>query len=38
MKFEYFALNVPDAAAMAYWYVEHLPMQIVRAVHGAPMV
>lgn len=36
MKFEHFALNVPDAAAMATWYVEHLHMQIVRAVQGAP--
>ena len=36
MKFEHFALNVPDAAAMAAWYVEHLHMQIVRAMQGAP--
>ncbi|HOT92844.1 MAG TPA: VOC family protein [Anaerolineae bacterium] len=36
MKFEHFALNVPDAAAMAAWYVKHLSMQIVRAVQGAP--
>ncbi|HQE94236.1 MAG TPA: VOC family protein [Anaerolineae bacterium] len=36
MKFEHCALNVPDAAAMAVWYVENLHMQIVRAVQGAP--
>ncbi len=36
MKFEHFGINVPDAAAMAVWYVEHLSMQIVRAVQGAP--
>ena len=36
MKFEHFGINVPDAAAMAAWYVEHLHMQIVRAVQGAP--
>jgi len=36
MKFEHFGINVPDAAAMAAWYVEHLSMQVVRAVQGAP--
>ncbi len=36
MKFEHFGINVPDAAAMAAWYVEHLHMQIVRAVQGVP--
>ena len=36
MIFEHFALNVPDAAAMASWYVQHLHMQIVRAVPSAP--
>ena len=36
MKFEHFALNVPDATAMAAWYVEHLNMNIVRAIQGAP--
>lgn len=36
MKFEHFGINVPDAAAMAAWYVEHLSMQIVRAIQGAP--
>ena len=36
MKFEHFGINVPDAPAMATWYVEHLHMQIVRAIQGAP--
>lgn len=36
MKFEHFGINVPDAAAMATWYVEHLRMRIVRAMQGAP--
>ncbi len=36
MKFEHFGINVPDAAAMAAWYVENLHMQIVRAVQGTP--
>lgn len=36
MKFEHFGLNVPDATAMAAWYVEHLNMKIVRAIPGAP--
>ncbi len=30
MKFEHFALNVPDPAAMARWYVEHLGFAIAR--------
>ncbi|MBN2390118.1 MAG: VOC family protein [Anaerolineae bacterium] len=36
MKFEHFGINVPDAAAMAAWYVKHLDMQIIRAIQGAP--
>ncbi len=36
MKFEHFGINVPDAAAMAAWYVEHLHMQIVRSIPQAP--
>ena len=36
MKFEHFALNVPDAAAMAAWYVEHLDMQIIRSIQEPP--
>jgi glyoxylase I family protein len=31
MKFEHFALNVPDPRAMARWYVDHLGMKVARA-------
>ena len=30
MKFEHFALNVPDARAMARWYIQHLGFAAVR--------
>ncbi len=30
MKFEHFALNVPDPRALAAWYVAHLGFQILR--------
>jgi len=36
MKFEHFALNVPDARATAAWYVQHLGMTIARARAEAP--
>jgi glyoxylase I family protein len=36
MRFEHFALNVPDARAAAAWYVEHLGFTIVRAAEHAP--
>jgi catechol 2,3-dioxygenase-like lactoylglutathione lyase family enzyme len=36
VKFEHFALNVPDARAMAAWYVEHLGFQIARRREDAP--
>ncbi|MGH7997230.1 MAG: VOC family protein [Opitutaceae bacterium] len=36
MKFEHFALNVPDARACAGWYVEHMGMSIVRSVDQEP--
>jgi catechol 2,3-dioxygenase-like lactoylglutathione lyase family enzyme len=36
MRFEHFALNVPDARAAADWYVAHLGFTIVRAVDGPP--
>lgn len=36
MKFEHFALNVPDARAMARWYVEHLGFTVVRRREDAP--
>ena len=36
MKFEHFGINVPDAAAMAVWYVKHLKMQGVRSIQEPP--
>lgn len=36
MKFEHFALNVPDARAMAAWYGEHLGFTVVRSREDAP--
>ncbi|ACB74056.1 VOC family protein [Opitutus terrae] len=36
MKFEHFALNVPDVRAMAGWYVEHLGFAIARSRADAP--
>ncbi len=36
MKFEHFALNVPDARAMSRWYVEQLAFQVVRRREDAP--
>lgn len=36
MKFEHFALNVPDAPAQARWYVEHLGFNVVRSRTDAP--
>jgi catechol 2,3-dioxygenase-like lactoylglutathione lyase family enzyme len=36
MKFEHFALNVPDAAAQARWYVQHLGFSVVRKRDDAP--
>ncbi|KAF0095967.1 MAG: glyoxalase/bleomycin resistance protein/dioxygenase [Puniceicoccaceae bacterium 5H] len=38
MLFEHFALNVPDAAAMADWYVENLGFRILKAGEKAPFV
>src|SRR5690348_1226716 len=35
MKIEHFALQVPDPAAMADWYVKHLGFSVARA-GGAP--
>ena len=32
MQFEHFGINVPDAKAMAEWYVKYCNMKIVRAV------
>ena len=36
MKFEHFALNVPDARATAAWYVQHLGLVILRAKTELP--
>ena len=36
MKFEHFALNVPDARASAQWYVAHMGMRIARTRQDAP--
>jgi glyoxylase I family protein len=36
MKFEHFALNVPDARASAQWYVTHMGMRVARTRQDAP--
>lgn len=36
MKFEHFALNVPDVRALSRWYVEQLGFQIARCRDDAP--
>ena len=36
MKFEHFALNVPDSPALAQWYLEHLGFTIARKRDDAP--
>ncbi len=36
MKFEHFALNVPEVRAAAAWYVKHLGLTVVRARSDAP--
>jgi catechol 2,3-dioxygenase-like lactoylglutathione lyase family enzyme len=36
MRFEHFALNVPDSIQMAAWYVAHMGMKIVLAVDKEP--
>lgn len=36
MTFEHFALNVPDARAMARWYVEHLGFKVARHREDSP--
>ncbi len=38
MKIEHFAINIPDPAAMADWYVEHLGMSIVRQQKESPQM
>ena len=32
MQFEHFGINVPDAKAMAAWYVKNCQLKIVRAI------
>lgn len=36
MKFEHFALNVPDVRAQAQWYAQNVGFTIVRALTAAP--
>ncbi|MGL4555369.1 MAG: VOC family protein [Gemmataceae bacterium] len=36
MDIEHFALNVPDPAAAAAWYVEQLGLRVLRALPDAP--
>lgn len=36
MKFEHFALNVPDARAHAQWYVQHVGFSVARRREDAP--
>lgn len=36
MKFEHFALNVPDPRAHAQWYVDHVGFTVIRSKPDAP--
>jgi glyoxylase I family protein len=36
MRFEHFALNVPEPTAQANWYVEHLGFGVARRLEEAP--
>lgn len=36
MRFEHFALNVPDAPAQAAWYVRHLGFRVARRLDAPP--
>jgi glyoxylase I family protein len=36
VKFEHFALNVPDARGLARWYVAHLGMRVARSKTEPP--
>jgi glyoxylase I family protein len=38
MKFEHFAINVPDAPAHVQWFIDHLGFKLARAVNGPPMM
>ena len=36
MRFEHFALNVPDVRAMSRWYVDHVGFKILRQREDVP--
>ncbi|GAA0878909.1 hypothetical protein GCM10009119_18770 [Algoriphagus jejuensis] len=36
MKFEHFALNVPNPKAMSHWYEEHLGLSVRKKMADAP--
>ncbi len=36
MEFEHVGINVPDARAMAAWYVEHCGMRVLRSLDEPP--
>lgn len=36
MKFEHFALNVPDARATSRWYTEHFGVAVARCLDAEP--
>ena len=36
MKIEHFALNVADPLAMGAWYTQHVGLQVIRQLQGAP--
>lgn len=36
MRFEHFALNVPDPVSMAAWYVTHVGLAVLRRKEEAP--
>ena len=38
MRFEHFALNVPDVRAHAQWYVDHLGFTVARRREDAPFM
>ena len=38
MKFEHFALNVPDPQAMSIWYEEHLGLKVKKKMEEAPFM
>lgn len=38
MKFEHFAINVPDAQAVSLWYEEHLGLTVKKKMEEAPFM